>query len=75
MKSLKTIIILSVMLSGCVSDPIARPDGFMRIGMPEKTYSPFQVEGCPFSSYLNSSAKILIRIPQIVGLTLYTPRY
>ncbi len=61
MKSLKTIIILSVILSGCVSDPIARPDGFMRIGMPEKTYSPFQVEGCPFSSSLNSSAKILYK--------------
>ena len=61
MKSLKTIIILSIVVSGCVSNPVARPNGFMRIGMPEKTYSPIQVEGCPFSSSLNSSAKILYK--------------
>ena len=61
MKSLKTIIILSIVVSGCVSNPVARPNGFMRIGMPEKTYSPIQMEGCPFSSSLNSSAKILYK--------------
>ena len=40
MKSLKTIIILSIVVSGCVSNPVARPNGFMRIGMPEKDLQP-----------------------------------
>ena len=48
----------SSIVSQCVSNPVARPNGFMRIGMPEKTYSPMQVEG---SSSLNSSAKILYK--------------
>ena len=61
MKGLKIIIILCILVSACVSDPAARPNGFMRIGMPDKTYSPFQAHHCPFTSSLNSSAKIIYK--------------
>jgi gliding motility-associated lipoprotein GldD len=61
MKSFKIIVLLAVFISSCASDPTARPNGFLRIGMPQKNYIPLPVQGCQFSSTLNSSAKIIYK--------------
>ena len=42
-------------------DPVARPNGYMRIGLPNNEYSELRLEGCSFESTMNQEAKILYK--------------
>lgn len=57
MKRLVLVIVL-IGLASCGSDPTARPNGYMRIGLPEKEYAPLTLEGCSFKSRINEDAGV-----------------
>jgi gliding motility-associated lipoprotein GldD len=55
------ILILFSFIISCNEGPIARPDGYMRIGLPQRTkYVPLTVEA-PISMEVNSAARTMVK--------------
>lgn len=50
-----------IALASCGTDPVARPNGFMRIGLPTKSYIGLQLDGCSFKSTRNDAARIVYK--------------
>lgn len=58
----KFVLFISLIaLASCDSDPIARPNGYMRIGLPEKAYTPLTLVGCSFQSSMNKEARVIYK--------------
>lgn len=55
------LFVAFIAFASCGSDPVARPNGYMRIGLPEKAYTPLTLEGCSFQSSMNEAAKVLYK--------------
>lgn len=55
------LFVVFIAFASCGSDPVARPNGYMRIGLPEKEYAPLALEGCSFQSSMNEEAKVLYK--------------
>lgn len=61
MKNTLYLLFFAIGLASCGSDPVARPNGYMRIGLPNNEYSDLRLEGCSFESTMNQEAKILYK--------------
>ena len=53
------VFILFTLLISCSDAPIPKPMGYFRVGLPDHKYSIAQIDDCPYSFELNSSARIL----------------
>lgn len=51
-------ILASLLFTGCKEDYVPKPRGFFRITMPEKTYSLYQDENCPYQFNIPSYSKV-----------------
>jgi gliding motility-associated lipoprotein GldD len=61
MKVSPYIFIAFVFLASCDEGPVARPDGFMRIGLPStESYAPLS-EAAPFGLDINAEAKVIVK--------------
>jgi len=58
MKRIAFILLLLALISGCSSDPVARPIGYMRIGLPDTARVAFTNELCSFSMELNDASNV-----------------
>lgn len=55
------ILILFSFIISCDEGPIARPDGYMRIGLPStESYAPLS-EAAPFGLDINAEAKVIVK--------------
>ena len=61
MKNTLYILFFAIGLASCGSDPVARPNGYMRIGLPNNEYSELRLEGCSLKSSMNKEAKVLYK--------------
>lgn len=50
-----------MVLASCGTEPVARPNGYMRIGLPEKSYTALNLEGCSFNSNMNQEATLIYK--------------
>lgn len=60
MKRIISLFALTALIA-CSSNPIARPNGYMRIDFPEKEYTPLSLEGCSFQTSINEAARVLYK--------------
>lgn len=75
MKKLLLLLIIGLFQSACSTEPTARPNGFMRIGLPNKQYEPLALlEGCNFSSELNTSALLRYKDSANCWIDIVYPR-
>jgi len=61
MKVSPYILLALLFFTSCDEGPVARPDGFMRIGLPStETYEPLS-EAAPFGLDINAEAKVIVK--------------
>lgn len=61
MKVSPYILLALLFFTSCDEGPVARPDGFMRIGLPStEAYAPLS-EAAPFGLDINTAAKIIVK--------------
>ena len=55
------LLLLPLLWLSCTEAPVARPDGFMRIGLPStEAYAPLN-EAAPFGIDINAQAKVIVK--------------
>jgi gliding motility-associated lipoprotein GldD len=55
------LLLLPLLWLSCTDAPVARPDAFMRIGLPStETYTPLN-EDAPFGLSINAEAKVIVK--------------
>lgn len=54
---MKRLLALFLLLAACAEDPLPKPRGYFRIGLPEKSYAPTE-SPCPYRFDKNTSARI-----------------
>lgn len=55
------LLLLPLLWLSCTEAPVARPDGFMRIGLPStEAYAPLN-EAAPFGLDINAQAKVIVK--------------
>lgn len=55
------LLLLPLLWLSCTDAPVARPDAFMRIGLPStETYAPLN-EAAPFGLDINAEAKVIVK--------------
>ena len=55
------LLLLPLLWLSCTDAPVARPDAFMRIGLPStETYAPLN-EDAPFGLSINAEAKVIVK--------------
>jgi len=63
-------IVLFALLSSCSVDPVARPNGHMRIGLPaQNAYTELPFEA-PFKLQINAEAKALKRTSCLIQMQM-----
>jgi len=61
MKVSPYILLALLFFTSCDEGPVARPDGFMRIGLPStESYAPLS-EAAPFGLDINAEAKVIVK--------------
>ncbi|HCP40296.1 MAG TPA: gliding motility lipoprotein GldD [Cryomorphaceae bacterium] len=61
MKHILYLLFFAIGLTSCGLDPVARPNGYMRIGLPNLDYTTLNLQGCAFKSSINQAAKVLYK--------------
>ena len=58
MNKIASFALFLILCSACTSDPVARPNGYMRIGLPDTSRVLFSGESCSFSTEVNGEATV-----------------